>query len=133
MSAYPALKLIHIALAVISISGFAVRGWWMLFAPANLERRWVKVAPHIVDTLFLASGIALLLTLGLPLLQTGWLQAKLVALVAYVVLGSIALRRGRTHQVRIIALVLALAAFVYIVGAALSKSAASWLVWWGQI
>ena len=65
--------------------------------------------------------------LNLPVLTQPWLVAKLVALVVYVVLGSIALRRGRTQQIRAIAFVMALATFAYIVGVALSKSATSWL------
>lgn len=124
---YLTLKTIHMATAVLTISGFALRGFWMLTESPLLKNRFVKVAPHIVDTLFLATGIALIWVLNLPVLNQPWLIAKLVALVVYVVLGSIALRRGRTQQIRAIAFVMALATFAYIVGVALSKSATSWL------
>ena len=99
----------------------------MLGSSPRLNARLTRVVPHIVDTLFLASGIALVLHLDLPVMRSPWLLAKLVALVIYVVSGSIALRRGATLQVRSVAFVAALASFAYIVGAALSKSPASWL------
>lgn len=127
MTAYTTVKLIHITLAALSIGGFLLRGCWMLGAPGMLERRWVRIAPHIVDSAFLASGIGLLYILGLQQLEAGWLQAKLIALVAYVVLGSIAIRRGRSLPVRAAALALALLTFAYIVGAAVAKSVGSWL------
>lgn len=124
---YLLLKFSHLALALASISGFATRGYWMLTSSPRLAARLTRIAPHIVDTLFLASGIALVLHLDLPVMRSPWLLAKLIALVIYVVSGSIALRRGSTLQVRAVAFVAALAAFAYIVGAALSKSPASWL------
>ena len=67
--------------------------------------------------------------LSLPVLQTPWLLAKLIALLAYIILGAVALRRGPTLQIRLIAFVGALSAFAYVVGAALSKSPLSWLAY----
>ena len=125
---YLTVKTLHMIAAALTISGFVLRGAWMLRDSPLLDRRIVRVAPHVVDALFLATGIALILILNLPVLSQPWLLAKLVALVFYVVLGSIALRRGRTKRTRAIAFVLALAVFAYIVGVALSKSMASWLM-----
>jgi uncharacterized membrane protein SirB2 len=124
---YATLKLIHISSAILTISGFALRGIWMVTQSPNLELRVVRIAPHIIDTVFLLSGIALIWTLRLPVLNQPWLLAKLVALLVYILLGTIALKRGKTMLARVIALVLALVTFVYIAGVALSKSMASWL------
>ena len=124
---YSTLKLIHISSAILTISGFALRGFWMLIDSANLERRVVRIAPHVIDTVFLLSGIALIQVLNLPVLSQPWLLAKFTALVAYILLGAIALRRGRTKRIRVTAFVLALATFAYIAGVALSKSMGSWL------
>ena len=124
---YLSIKTLHILAAALTISGFMLRGFWMLSESPLLDGRFVRIAPHIVDTIFLASGVALIWILHLPVMTQPWLIAKLVALVFYVVLGAIALRRGRTKQVRIVAFVLALATFAYIVGVALSKSMGSWL------
>ena len=121
------LKYSHLALALASILGFATRAYWMATSSPRLSARLTRVLPHIVDTVFLASGIALVMHLELPVMRSPWLLAKFVALVAYIALGAIALRRGPTLQVRLVAAVGAIAAFAYIVGTALTKSPASWL------
>ena len=124
---YLPLKYTHLALAVVSISGFLLRGLWMMSGSALLGHRAVRIAPHVVDTLFLASGVALVLQLSLPVMQSPWLLAKFAGLVVYIILGAVALRRGPTLPVRQVAFVGALSAFAYIVGAAVSKSPASWV------
>jgi len=124
---YLLLKYSHLAFAITAISGFVVRGYWMLTGSERLSARATRIAPHVVDALFLLTGIAMVYLLSLPVLQTPWLLAKFAGLLAYIVLGAIALRRGPTIQVRLIAFVGALSAFAYIAGAALSKSPLSWL------
>jgi len=129
---YLALKLAHITAAILTISGFALRGFWMLTDSANLDRRIVKIAPHIVDSVFLLSGIGLIWILRLPVMSQPWLMAKLLALVLYVLLGTVALRRGKTKRTRTIALLLAILTFAYIAGAAMNKSVGSWLSFVGS-
>lgn len=124
---YLLLKFAHLAFAITAISGFAVRGYWMLTESALLAARATRIAPHVVDALFLLTGIAMVYQLSLPVLQTPWLLAKFAGLVAYIVLGAIAVRRGPTLQVRLLAFVGAISAFAYIAGCALSKSPFSWL------
>ena len=126
---YLLLKYSHLALALASLSGFVTRGYWMLKSSPRLSARLTRIAPHVIDTLFLASGVALVLQLDLPIMRSPWLLAKFAALAVYVVLGAIALRRGSTLQIRLIAFVGALSAFAYIVGSALTKSPASWLAY----
>lgn len=120
------LKLIHVGSAILTICGFVLRGYWMLSGSPNLRVRFVRVAPHVIDTVFLLSGIGLIVALNLPVLSQDWLLMKFVALVIYIVLGAIALGRGKTLGVRSTAFVLALMTFAYIVGVALSKSTLSW-------
>jgi len=124
---YATLKLIHVASAIVSVSGFALRGWWMLQGSARLEHRLVRVLPHVVDSLFLLTGVGLVATLGFPVLARPWLIVKLSAVVVYILLGMVALRRGRTRGARTVAFVLALATFAWIVGIAVSKSVFGWL------
>lgn len=124
---YPLLKNLHLTLAALTLSGFLLRAYWMAVGSDKLLLPVVRVLPHIVDTLFLLSGVGLIGLLHLPLLQSPWLIAKLTALVLYIVLGTIALKRGRTMRVRKVAFVLALLTFTYIVGVAISKSPYSWL------
>jgi uncharacterized membrane protein SirB2 len=129
LTMYSTLKLIHASAAVLTISGFVLRGIWMVIDSPNLQRRMVRVAPHIIDTAFLLSGIGLIWTLRLPVLDQPWLLAKFVALIAYILLGTVALKRGKTRSIRIAALVLALMTFAYIGGVALTKSMGSWLAY----
>ena len=124
---YSTLKAIHISAAILTVSGFILRGFWMMSGSPILEQRLVRIAPHVIDTIFLLSGIALILTLQLPVLKQPWLLMKFAALVVYILLGAVALRRGKTLQVRVTAFLLALATFAYIAGVAMTKSPGSWL------
>ena len=119
---YLALKHLHMSFAILSGSFFLIRGLWMLSGSARLQQRWVKIAPHIVDTLLLASAIGLAVWSRQYPFIAPWLTAKVLALVAYIVLGTIALKRGRTPQVRLAAFIAALACFFYIVAVAVTRN-----------
>jgi uncharacterized membrane protein SirB2 len=118
---YLFLKHVHMTCAALSGSLFVLRGGWMLAGSANLQRRWVRTLPHIVDTLLLASALGLAFWSHQYPGRMPWLTAKVTALLVYIVLGTIALKRGRTPAVRAGAFAAALAAFGYIVGVALTK------------
>lgn len=122
-------KLLHVGTAAISIAGFTVRGIWMLRDSARLHARWVRIAPHVVDTLLLVSAIGLAVQLRLSPVQHTWLLAKIVALLLYIGLGVVALRRGRNRLVRALAWVAALATYLYIVAVAVTKSPWGPLAW----
>jgi len=128
---YLTVKTIHIIAAILTISGFVLRGLWMITESPAIGRRSTTILPHVVDTLFLITGIWLIWLLRLNVLEQPWLIAKLVALVAYVWLGMLALRRGRTARTRAVAFGLAVLTFAYIAGAAMTKSVSSWLAWAG--
>lgn len=122
MSSFLLVKSLHMALAGISISGFVLRGLWMIQGSSLLERSWVRVVPHVVDTLLLLSGLGLAIAWQVSPLTHPWFAAKLVAIVVYIVAGSIALKRGRSRRVRMCALMVALACVGYVVLAAMTKS-----------
>jgi uncharacterized membrane protein SirB2 len=119
---YALLKSVHVICAGLSVSGYIVRGIWMLRESPRLQAGWVKVAPHVIDTILLASAIALTFRIEQYPFVHGWLTAKVVALVAYIGLGTIGLKRGRTRTVRLTAWIAALATFGYIVAVALTRS-----------
>ena len=87
---YPTLKLIHVSCVAISYTLFVLRGVWMLLQSPLLQQRWVRVAPHVVDTALLASAIAMAVTIRQYPLVAGWLTAKVVALFCYIGLGMMA-------------------------------------------
>ena len=124
---YALLHNLHASLAALSVAGFVLRFGWMLRGSPLLQRRLLRTTPHVIDTLFLASGVTLVMLLDLPVLQSPWLLAKFAGLLAYIGLGMVAMRFGQTPQLRLVAFAAALAAFAYIVGVALSKSPLSWM------
>lgn len=124
---YLLLKLTHIVCAITTISGFVLHSYWMLTESELLQRKLTKIAPHVIDTLFLASGIAMLVQLSLNPFTEAWLVAKFAGLIVYILLGTIAIKRGPTLQIRVIAAIAAIAVFAYIGGVALTHSVASWL------
>jgi len=128
---YLTLKALHVTSALASLMLFVIRGVWMVSAPERLRQQWVKVVPHVVDTVLLVSAIALVWQLGgLAVLRTqSWLVAKIVALLVYIVLGSIALKRGRTLRVRVAAFLAAIGVFAYIVWVAIAKSPYAFITW----
>ena len=120
LSHYGELRFLHIAAALASGAGFTLRGAWMLVDSPRLGARWVRVVPHVVDTLLLASALALVFASGQSPGALPWLNAKVVALLAYVGCGLFALRRGR-KAVRVLCFVLALACYAYIVTTARTR------------
>ena len=118
---YLALKTVHVACAILSISGFALRGILMLADSRLLAARFARVAPHVVDTVLLASALWLSALIGQYPFVHGWLTAKVLALIAYIVLGTVALKRARGKAARAIAFALALGAAAYIVSVALTR------------
>ena len=125
---YLAIKFLHVGCAALSIIGFAVRGGLMLADSPLLQSRLARIAPHIVDTVLLVSAIWLAWALGQAPFVHGWLTAKVLALVAYIVLGRFALR-GRTKALRTAAFFAALGTAAYIVWVALTRDPRGPLVW----
>lgn len=120
---YLALKHFHVTCAVLSGNLFLLRGFWMLRDSAALQQRWVRIAPHVIDTLLLTSALVMVFwSAQYPFVQN-WLTAKVIALVVYIGLGTIALKRGKTKAVRVTAFIGALLVFAYIVGVALTRQA----------
>jgi len=117
------LKTLHIGCAAISVAGFVLRGGWMLASSPLLQARLTRVAPHVVDALLLATGVALAFRAAQYPFVHGWLTAKIVGIVVYIGLGMVALRRGRTRGTRLAAFAAAILTFGYIVGVALTRSA----------
>ena len=116
------MKYVHGGCVILSGCGFVLRGVWMLADSPLLRQRWVRVFPHVVDTALLASAIALaIISSQYPLAQS-WLTAKVIGLIAYIVCGAIALKRGKTKKVRAVFFVVALLIFAYIVLVALNRS-----------
>ncbi|MBU0752099.1 MAG: SirB2 family protein [Gammaproteobacteria bacterium] len=123
MNWYFAIKHLHVACAVLSISGFVLRGVLMLADSPLRNSRWLRIAPHVNDTLLLLAALALTILIGQYPFVDSWLTAKVFGLIAYIVLGSLALKMGRTRRQRTLAWLAAIAVFAYVVSVALSRDA----------
>ena len=118
---YTTVKTIHVSAAAASITLFVVRGTWMLGSPDRLRRRWVRIVPHVIDTVLLISALWLGWQIGFAA-NARWLGAKIAALLVYIALGTVALKRGPTLGIRVAAFFAAVATFMYIVSVAFTKS-----------
>jgi uncharacterized membrane protein SirB2 len=121
---YIALKHLHTTAAALSLLFFIIRAYWSVIESAVLQKKAIRIAPHVIDTILLACGLAMTYTIGF---NQGWIWAKLVALVLYIVVGTVAIKRGKTPTTRGIAALGAVVIFFYIVGVALTRNAWSWL------
>lgn len=114
------LKHLHVTMAALTIAGFVTRGIWAWRAPRLLRLRPVRILPHVIDTVLLASAIGLLFAYGWNPFAQGWLIAKIVLLLAYIALGMAALKPWFTPPVRAGAFVAAVGVFGWIVSIALA-------------
>jgi uncharacterized membrane protein SirB2 len=130
-TAYLVAKSIHVGCVVVSLAGFGLRGLLMLAGSPWLSARFVRIAPHVVDTLLLASALWLAWLLGQYPFVHAWLTAKVLGLLTYIGLGTVALRRGRSRPVRVAALLGAIGAAAYVVVVALTRDPRGPLVWLG--
>ena len=124
---YMVIKQVHLFAVSISLTLFLLRGIWMLRGSPILQQRWVRVVPHVNDTVLLGAGVWLAILLRQVPGVSGWLTAKLIALIIYIGLGTIALKRGRTATQRTVAWFAALTVFAYIVAVALTKNPMPWI------
>lgn len=118
---YLPLLYLHVALAITSPLLFSVRALRAAFGQ-NPAAGWLRVAPHAVDALLFAAGVTLALMLRQYPLVHPWLTAKILALLLYIVLGHLAVRRARARSLKLALWLAALAVLFYIYGVAFTKS-----------
>ena len=122
LNAYLIAYALHIAAVCLSGSFFLLRGLWMIQENTLLEKKIVRIAPHVIDTVLLISAAVLVaLTQQYPGIDS-WLTVKVLALIAYIVLGVFAFRRGKTKTARVSYLAAAIAAFGFMVSVSLTRS-----------
>jgi uncharacterized membrane protein SirB2 len=119
---YAQIRAVHIAAVIASGSLFLLRG-----ASVQLGAKWAMAAPlrylsYSIDTVLLTAALMLVTILHQYPFVHGWLTAKVVLLIVYVVLGSFALKRGRTRAVRVSCWVAALLVYLLIVSIARTHS-----------
>ena len=125
MCLFNILITLHLTSVALTISLFTLRYWWRWSNNPRFQARWVRVVPHIVDSVLLLSGVGLIALTGyLPFTVKGaWLTEKLFGVIIYIVLGFIALgrHRPRGQQAGFIAFTLGLVVLYIIIKLAATK------------
>ena len=122
VTVYTLIKTTHVACAAATYALFLLRGVWMLNDPVRLRSTWVRVVPHAVDTLLLASALALVVVTGQYPGPQAWLNVKIACLVLYIGLGLAAFRFSKRRTSKLAAWIVAQVVFFYIVSVALTRT-----------
>jgi uncharacterized membrane protein SirB2 len=117
---YMAYKHFHLLMVVLSVSFLMVRFALSLKSAAILQRKFFKIAPHVIDTLLLVSAVMLMVTISQYPFVHAWLTEKLLALLAYIALGVMAFK-GRTAAIRWLCFLGALGWLALILRVAITK------------
>lgn len=114
------LKAVHVGCVALTFVSFTTRAVWMLNESPRLATRAARVLPHVIDTVLLLSAVALMFAIHQYPVADSWLSAKVIGLMLYIALGTVALKRGKTRPTRVAALAGAYLGFVYIVAVAIT-------------
>ncbi|AKJ42435.1 SirB2 family protein [Pragia fontium] len=118
------VKQLHIITALISITLFVLRFYWKWRGAAIMQQRWIKIAPHLNDTVLFITGIVLIfITHFYPFsIQGTWMTEKLFAVIIYIGLGHVVLgKRAKNQKIRIMAFIAAILCLYLIVTLAINK------------
>lgn len=124
---YPQILTLHIACVALSGALFALRGVLVLAGNRIGNHTVLRWASYAIDTTLLTAALMLATMLRQYPFVHGWLTAKVLLLVVYIVLGVYALKRARTQWGRTVAFVAALATYLAIVGIARAHHPLGWL------
>jgi uncharacterized membrane protein SirB2 len=116
------IKLVHMTCAVLTGLSFLGRGVLMLAGSPLLAGRFLKVAPHVIDTVLLVSAVTLVVMGAWNPLQQPWLLGKILALLLYIACGMVAFRFARRRGMKILFWLLALVVLLHIYVFALTRS-----------
>lgn len=118
---YLLVKYVHVISVSLSVTGFFLRGILMLREAPLMNARWVKILPHVNDTILLIAALTLAAMSNQYPFVTGWVTAKVFGVIAYIVLGALTLRDPSTRRMRVICWIASLAVFGWIVSVALTR------------
>ncbi|MEO8460527.1 MAG: SirB2 family protein [Dokdonella sp.] len=121
---YPQIKFVHVLCVILSGSLFAVRGMMMLARSRHTNHPALRYLSYAIDTTLLTAALMLVTILHQYPFVQAWLTVKVLLLIVYVVLGTLALKRGRTRAMQVGCYVAALAVYLFIVSVA--RAHASW-------
>ena len=116
------LKKMHVAFVILTFASFSLRSYWMYTGSRLSRHRAVRIAPHIIDLCLFLTGLSMVVRFYGDINHHPWLLYKLLGVCVYIILGSIALRPGKSRRIRLAAVFGAWAAFLYIIAMARSHA-----------
>jgi len=125
---YPQLLHLHVGCVILSGSLFSIRAVLRIANNPLANHRALRILSYLIDTTLLIAAILLTLILHQYPFVNSWLTAKVLLLVLYIAVGTVALKRARTAVGRALAMGVALAIFGYIIGVAVRHDPAGWLL-----
>jgi uncharacterized membrane protein SirB2 len=129
LALYPHVKWLHVAAVVVSGMLFLLRGVLVQAGRSHIGMSApLRFASYGIDTVLLATALLLVAMLPGAYFANHWLTAKVVLLLVYIVLGSLALKRARTPRARAWFFVAALAVYAVMFGIARAHHPLGWLV-----
>jgi len=114
-------KHLHMTIAIISIALFTLRFIWTLMGSAQLNKKWIKISPHIIDTILLTLGVVLAVKLSINPMENIWLGEKLLAVIAYIFTGYYTLKLARNRTMQIIGYLGAMGWVMLVIRLAMTK------------
>lgn len=121
------IRTLHIACVAASGALFLLRGLPLVVGRKPFDHRWLRRLSYAIDTVLLTAALALMALLQAWPGQQRWLTVKVLLVLAYIALGSLALRRGKGAGFRKACFLAAVAVFVFIVGIARRHDPWGWL------
>ena len=116
------LKYIHILSVAASFALFFIRGIWLMQSYPPAQERWVKILPHVVDGLLVASALGMLAMVPATADYKAWMTIKLVLIGVYVFLVVFVIRLARARWQRFAAWLLALLVFLFVTSIAVLRN-----------
>ncbi len=98
---YTPLKLSHLALVTVSICLFILRGGALVVGTKGFTQKWIKIAPHLIDTALLLTGVGLTLIIAQYPISHHWLSVKMTLLLGYIFFGMKAMKSTQPRQQKI--------------------------------
>ena len=115
------MKHLHMTLAAISVALFTLRFVWSLINSLQLQKKWVKITPHIIDTFLFAAGITMWVQLSLNPLEQMWFAEKLLGVLAYIFTGIYTLKFARNNMMKVLGYLGAIGWVMLVVRVAMTK------------
>lgn len=97
---YMMAKHLHLTAVALSVLFFILRFLWSQMDPTVLTKKWLKILPHVIDTVLLGSALWLCVILSQYPFATAWLTFKVIGVVLYIVFGLFALKKAKTAMGR---------------------------------